>query len=72
MEQPFLPHITMALGLSESEARSVVREMRAEPVDAEFRVDSVWLVVQEVGDGARVERQQIPLGGVELVALRQD
>lgn len=58
LEQPFLPHVTLALSIGESEAQKLVRAMRAEPVTAEFGVETIWLVVQ----GERFERIPIPLG----------
>jgi hypothetical protein len=62
VEQPFLPHVTLALGLSESEAQALVRTVRAEPVAGEFKVDAVWLVTQTSDNGPRFDRQPIPLG----------
>jgi 2'-5' RNA ligase len=64
LEGPFLPHVTLALGLSESEALTIVRELRAEPIAAEFEVAALWLVMKNSGDKAQVERQPIPLGRV--------
>lgn len=59
VEQPFLPHITLALSISELEAQKLVRAMRADPVVAEFGVQTIWLIVQ----GEDFERFAIPLGG---------
>lgn len=62
VEQAFLPHITLALGLGESEARSLAKELRAQPFVANFSVDTVWLTVQIDGDSARAERYPLRLG----------
>lgn len=61
-ELPFLPHVTLALGLGESEANRLVRQMRAEPIVADFGVEVIWLVIQTSGEGGRVIRQPIALG----------
>lgn len=62
VDLPFLPHVTLALGLGESEAAKLVREMRAEPLAAEFKVDTVWLVAQSIGESAKFDRHPIALG----------
>lgn len=59
VEQPFLPHVTLALSIGELEAQKLVRAMRADPVVAEFGVQTIWLVVQ----GERFDRFAIPLAG---------
>lgn len=59
LEQPFLPHVTLALSIGETEAQKLVRAMRADPVVAEFGVQTIWLVAQ----GERFERFPIQLGG---------
>jgi 2'-5' RNA ligase len=69
VEQPFLPHVTLALGLSESEATKLVHAMRAEPVTAEFKVEAIWLMLQRVDHGTRVERYPIPLGRLASAEL---
>ena len=61
-EMPFMPHVTLALGLGESEASKLVQQMRVEPIVAEFRVEVIWLVTQTFGDGGRFVRQPIALG----------
>jgi 2'-5' RNA ligase len=62
VEQHFHPHVTLALSLAESEASRLVREMRADPVSAQFTVEQVWLVTQMAGEGGRIEREAVPLG----------
>jgi hypothetical protein len=69
VEQPFLPHVTLALGLSESEATKLVHAMRAEPIAAEFKVEAIWLMMQRVDHGTRVERYPIPLGRLAAAEL---
>ena len=64
VEQRFAPHVTLALGLGEIEARTLVRHLRAEPITAEFTVDTIWLLTHIAGEQARVDRQAIPLGRV--------
>jgi 2'-5' RNA ligase len=71
-EQPFLPHVTLAIGLHESEAMKVVRELRNDPLTGEFTAEVVWLMRHEPGDANHVERHPIPLGTVTLAQLRQD
>ncbi|MCC6457308.1 MAG: 2'-5' RNA ligase family protein [Caldilineaceae bacterium] len=72
LEKPFLPHVTLALGLGEAEALKLVQAMRAEPLEAEFVVESVWLVRQTPGEEKRYERYPIPLGGVARAELLRD
>lgn len=62
VEQPFVPHVTLALGVSESEAQTLVRGLRAEPFEAAFWVEEITLVAQGVGDPARLERTSFPVG----------
>jgi 2'-5' RNA ligase len=61
--QPFVPHLTLALGLGSSEAEKLVRAIRADPLEADFVVDAVWLMVMWQSDGPepRVDRVAIPL-----------
>jgi 2'-5' RNA ligase len=72
VEQPFVPHVTLAIGLGELEARKLAQEMRAEPLVAEFKVEAIWLVMQTVGEGAKFERQPIPLAKATPVTLSPD
>jgi 2'-5' RNA ligase len=72
LEKPFLPHVTLALGLGEAEARKLVQAMRAEPLEAEFLVEAIWLVRQTPGEEKRYERHSIPLGGVARAELLRD
>jgi 2'-5' RNA ligase len=72
IEQPFLPHVTLALGVGESEAERLVRSMRAEPLAAEFMVEVVWLVTQSVGEETHFDRYPIQLGRVAPVELLRD
>lgn len=62
LEQSFLPHVTLALGLGEVEANRVVKSLRAEAIMAEFTVATLWLVTQS--PGARFERYPVALGRV--------
>ena len=70
--QKFLPHVTLALGVSELEAEKLVREIRAEPLTAEFKVEVVWLVTQTFGEGGRFERQPIALGKIAPAEVMRD
>lgn len=72
LEQPFLPHVTLAIGLHESEATKLVRRLRSEPLSGEFTVEVIWLMKHEPDDANHVERHPIPLGTVTLAQLRQD
>jgi 2'-5' RNA ligase len=72
IEQAFLPHVTLALGLGESEANKLVREIRAEPLTAEFKVDVIWLVTQSVGNGTRFDRHPIALGPIAPIILARE
>ncbi len=72
LEQEFLPHVTLALGLGEAEANQLVREIRAEPLTATFYVEVIWLVTQTFGEGARFERDPIALGRVAPVEIMRD
>jgi 2'-5' RNA ligase len=62
VEQRFHPHVTLALSLAESEANRLVREMRANPIEAQFTVEQVWLVTQSAGESGRVEHEAVVLG----------
>jgi hypothetical protein len=62
VEQPFRPHVTLALGLGESEATKLAQGVRAEPIEGEFLVDVIWLVARVAGDGSRFARHPVPLG----------
>ena len=72
LEQPFMPHVTLALGLGESEAARLVRTLQADPLVAEFMVEVVWLVVRTPKEDGRVERIPVPLGRVAPVELLRD
>jgi hypothetical protein len=72
LEQPFLPHVTLALGLGEIEANRLVRAMRDDPLEAEFSVGVIWLVALLRGDGARYDRYPILLGRVDPLELLRD
>jgi 2'-5' RNA ligase len=72
LEQRFMPHVTLALGLGESEAARLVKAIRADPLIAEFMVEVVWLVVRTPNEGGRVERIPVPLGRVSPVELLRD
>jgi 2'-5' RNA ligase len=72
LEQRFLPHVTLALGLGEAEAAKLVKAMHADPLVAEFTVEVIWLVVQTPSEGKRVERIPIALGRVAPVELLRD
>lgn len=72
-EQPFLPHITLALGIGETEAARMVQNMKADPIKAKFRVDELSLVLM-ITEGAerRVEKRALPLGPPTPVGLLSD
>ena len=72
VEQPFLPHVTLALGVGEVEANQIVKAMRTDMPSAEFPVDVVWLVTQSVGENARFERYPVALGRVTPAELMRD
>jgi 2'-5' RNA ligase len=72
VEMPFLPHVTLALGLGETEAAQLVRAIRAEPIEAEFMVEVIWLVVQTIAETTRYDRYPISLGKVSPVELLRD
>ena len=63
-EQPFLPHVTLALSLGEAEATKIVQELRADGIRAEFRVDEVWVLVRPSGPDAKLTRTAVPLGSL--------
>ena len=72
LEQPFLPHVTLALGLGETEATHLVRAIREDPLIAEFVVETVWLVRQRSGEEKRYDRYPIPLGGIARAEMWRD
>ncbi len=49
----YLPHLTLALGLSEHEAHQMVSAARSDGLAAEFYVDRVWLLCLDDGLPAR-------------------
>lgn len=63
-ERPYLPHVTLALGLSEREARRVVRACIAAGLVAEFTVEAVTLTARPA-DAVESSADQavISLGG---------
>lgn len=69
---PFLPHVTLALGLGENEAARLVRTIQAEPIEAEFVVEVIWLIVQTLGESTRYDRYPISLGKVSPADLLRD
>ncbi len=61
--RPFLPHITLALGLSEREAGRVVRACVESGLTAEFAVEEVTVFAVAEADDAGVPQQiVVPLG----------
>jgi 2'-5' RNA ligase len=72
-EQPFMPHVTLALSLSENEAQRLIRDLRADGIQAAFRVDAIWLLTT-TGEGkeAKLERTAIPLGAPLPINLLSD
>lgn len=60
---PFTPHLTLALSVGDSEARRLVNAWRNDPLEAEFWVDAVWLVLMwpEEAREPRVDRISIAL-----------
>jgi len=62
-ERPYLPHVTLALGLSEREARRVVRACVAAGLAVEFTVEAVTVTARSAeADNASAEQVAIPLG----------
>lgn len=71
--QPFLPHVTLALSLGEDEAMRLVRDLRADGIQAEFRVGELWaLTFPREGSDAKPERTAIPLGSLPPLGLLSD
>ncbi len=72
-EQPFLPHVTLALGIGEAEAARMVRNLKAEPIEAKFLVDELTLVLMYgQGSDRRVEKRPLPLGPPKPIGLLSD
>ena len=71
-EQPFLAHLTLALSLGEAEATRVVRALRADGIQAEFRVDEVWVLTRTGDADAKLERTAVPLGPPQPIGLLSD
>jgi 2'-5' RNA ligase len=57
----FLPHITLALGLSEHEAHQLVSTARAVGLVAEFDVEQIWLICIDNAGGAPAASRHIPI-----------
>ncbi len=59
----FRPHLTLALGVGDSEAVRLVNSLRSDPLEAEFMVDAVWLVLMwpDQAREPRTDRIPIPL-----------
>lgn len=59
----FTPHLTLALGVGDSEAEKLVNALRSDPLEAEFMVDAVWLVLMwpDEARDPRTDRIPIPL-----------
>lgn len=58
--KPFLPHVTLALGLGEPDAAKILQTMRGDPVDVELLVDAIWLLEHgERGDPTAKHRIQL-------------
>ncbi len=71
--QPFLPHVTLALSLGEQEAMRLVRDLRADSIQAEFRVKELWaLTFPGEGADAKPERTAISLGSPPPLGLLSD
>lgn len=58
---PFLPHITLAMGIAESEAHKLLQSLRVEPLVAEWSVDTVWLQIYR-DDAKTPEQRPFALG----------
>lgn len=73
LDQPFMPHVTLALSLSENEAQRMIRDLRADSMQAEFRVAQIWQLTT-FGEGAekQVERTAIHLGTPPPLGLLSD
>lgn len=63
--QAFLPHITLALGLSEAEAQTMVNTLRSDGLRAAFSVDAVWLIVERPDRAP--EQRRIALSGEKAI-----
>ena len=55
--RPFVPHVTLALGLSETEAHQMVGAARAQGLAAEFTADHIWLKRNDPGRPAAAENE---------------
>ncbi len=66
VRREYLPHVTLALGLSETEAHKMVGAARSDGLVAEFRVEQIWLKQ----DGEPVEKVgEAPTGRMTPYAL---
>jgi len=65
LSRPFLPHITLALGVSEREAGHVVRACVESGLTAEFAVEGVTLfAAAEMEDAGTPQQTVVPLGAI--------
>ena len=63
-QQTLKPHVTLALGLADVEAASLVKEVRMAGLHVELVIDAVWLMVAAADDPKmeRLQRIALPLG----------
>jgi len=66
VHRAYLPHVTLALGLSETEAHKMVGAARSDGLVAEFRVEQIWL--KQDGDPAE-KADEAPVGRLTPYAL---
>jgi 2'-5' RNA ligase len=59
--QPFLPHLTLALGVAQSEAHKLFQSLRVEPLVAEWSVDAIWLQIYR-DDAKALDQRRLALG----------
>ncbi len=57
----FTPHLTLALGLGDHEAAKLVNALRSDPMEAEFMVDAVWLVLMWPDEAREPRTDRIPI-----------
>lgn len=64
--EQFVPHITLALSVSQREAERMVSRIRSDGLAVEFRVDAVWVLGFSLGTPPEiVQRDRYPLDGMQ-------
>ena len=60
LRRDYLPHITLALGLSEHEAHQLVGAARSDGLVAEFDVDEIWLFCSGDSENSPAQTRRRP------------